>query len=94
MQDEHRVKLLNGWKEISHYLMRGVRTVQRWEIELGLPVHRPHGRSRSAVLAFSKELDEWLARTPTAISIARDHEEGNKPLHGAMQVLVVEDSVE
>lgn len=31
---------LNSWKEIATFLGRGVRTVQRWERELQLPVHR------------------------------------------------------
>ncbi|MBV9085893.1 MAG: response regulator [Acidobacteriaceae bacterium] len=56
--------VLNSWKEIAAYLGRGVRTVQRWEREMGLPVHRPRGRERSATLAFAAELDEWLRKTP------------------------------
>ena len=56
-------EVLNSWKEIACYLGRGVRTVQRWEIELGLPVHRPRGKSRSAVLAFKPDLDRWLHQT-------------------------------
>lgn len=59
-----KVPLLNAWKEIAAYLGRGVRTVQRWERDLGLPVHRPKGRDRSAVLAFPEELDAWLHSTP------------------------------
>ena len=55
--------VLHSWKEIAAYMCRGVRTVQRWE-SLGLPVHRPLGKSRSAVLAFSEELDCWLQQTP------------------------------
>jgi len=55
---------LNSWKEIASYLGRGVRTVQRYERELGLPVRRPHGRSRSAVIALSDELDAWLRTAP------------------------------
>ena len=51
-------RILNSWKEIANYLGRGVRTVQRWETNLGLPVHRPAGRDHSTVLAFSNELDE------------------------------------
>ena len=31
---------LDSWKEIAAYLGRGIRTVQRWEREEGLPVHR------------------------------------------------------
>jgi hypothetical protein len=57
-------KILNSWKEIANYLGRGVRTVQRWEAHLGLPVHRPSGRDHSAVLAFSTELDQWLDSRP------------------------------
>jgi DNA-binding transcriptional regulator YiaG len=34
---------LDSWKEIAAYLKRGARTVQRWEREERLPVHRlPH----------------------------------------------------
>lgn len=31
---------LNGWKEIAACFAKGVRTVQRWERELGLPFRR------------------------------------------------------
>jgi hypothetical protein len=31
---------LDGWKEIASYIGRGVRSAQRWERELGMPVHR------------------------------------------------------
>jgi hypothetical protein len=57
-------RILNSWKEIAAYLGRGVRTVQRWEIQLELPVHRPAGKEHSAVIAFSPELDEWLNSRP------------------------------
>ncbi len=56
-------QILNGWKEISSYLKRSVRTVQRWEAGLGLPVYRPAFKDRSAVMAFSDELDRWICRT-------------------------------
>lgn len=55
------VDVLNSWKEIAAYLRRGVRTVQRWECELNLPVRRPRNRSRSAVMALSSDLDSWLS---------------------------------
>src|SRR4051812_41766571 len=57
-------RILNSWKEIASYLGRGVRTVQRWEAQLGLPVHRPAGKDHSAVVAFSSELDQWLDSRP------------------------------
>jgi hypothetical protein len=56
-------QILNGWKEISDHIQRGVRTAQRWEVLLGMPVHRPASKNRSAVVAFSDELDRWLSRT-------------------------------
>jgi hypothetical protein len=57
-------EVLNSWKEIAAYLGRGVRTVQRWEQELGLPVRRPRGRERSAVIALKPDLDLWLHKVP------------------------------
>lgn len=59
-------EILNSWKEISRYLNRGVRTVQRWEKDLGLPVRRPRGKSRSAVIAVRSELDHWLESCPVS----------------------------
>lgn len=56
--------VLNSWKEIAIYLGRGVRTVQRWERDLDLPIHRPRGKQRSAVLAIPAELDYWIQNTP------------------------------
>jgi hypothetical protein len=58
--------VLNSWKEIANYVGRGVRTVQRWEADLGMPVRRPRAKSRSAVLAMADEIDTWLRSTPTA----------------------------
>ena len=52
--------LLNSWKEISDYLGRGVRTVQRWEHDFGLPVRRPGGKMRGSVIALRADLDSWL----------------------------------
>jgi len=63
-------EVLNSWKEIAVYLNRGVRTVQRWEIELNLPVRRPHGRGRSAVVAIRSELDLWLRACPLEKRVA------------------------
>src|SRR5262249_9537841 len=57
-------EILNSWKEIAKYLDRGVRTAQRWERDLHLPVRRPRGKRRSAVLALPKEIDAWLANCP------------------------------
>ena len=66
------MEILNSWKEIANYLGRGVRTVQRWERDLGLPVHRPKGKDRSAVLAFPAELEAWLHNTPVRSQVRLD----------------------
>jgi predicted DNA-binding transcriptional regulator AlpA len=57
-------RILHCWKEIAEYLSAGVRTVQRWEAEFALPVRRPRGAKRSAVLAFASEIDEWVKTLP------------------------------
>ena len=53
-------KRLDSWKEIAAFFARAERTVKRWEVERGLPVHRLPGRGRTAVFAYSNELDAWL----------------------------------
>jgi len=57
---ESGAAVLNSWKEIASFLNRGVRTVQRWERELQLPIHRIGKGSRSPVFAFSAEIKLWL----------------------------------
>lgn len=51
---------LDSWKEIAAFLGRAERTVKRWETERGLPVRRVPGGGRSAVFAYTHELEEWL----------------------------------
>jgi hypothetical protein len=51
---------LQGWKEIAGELDRSVRTVQRWEQKLGLPVHKLGDGVGSPVFAFKDELRSWL----------------------------------
>lgn len=50
---------LDSWKEIANYLKRGARTVQRWEREEGLPVHRLRHDKLGSVYAYQSELDAW-----------------------------------
>lgn len=51
---------LDSWKEIADYLKREVRSVQRWELERGLPIHRLPGRGRAVIFAYTGELDGWM----------------------------------
>ncbi len=57
---ERAERRLDSWKEIAHFLNRDVRTVQRWEKEENLPVHRHLHLNRSSVFAFEDELESWL----------------------------------
>jgi len=62
---------IESWKAIAFYLQRDVRTVRRWEVSEGLPIHRHHHLARSTVYAFASELDAWRAgRKPDTIEIA------------------------
>ena len=49
---------LQGCKEISKFLERDVRTAQRWEPSLGLPVRR-HGGLGGSVYAYPSEIEAW-----------------------------------
>lgn len=61
------MKRLESWKEIAQHLNRTVRTVQRWEQEQGLPVHRlPHNKLAS-VFAYVEELDAWWEKRRQSI---------------------------
>ena len=71
MSDDHHTftvdsadpnRRLESWKAIADYLGRHVTTLQRWEHEEGLPVHRHHHEKRGSVYAFTSELDDWLVR--------------------------------
>lgn len=72
------------------YLGRGVRTVQRWEEELQLPVHRIGTGRRSPVFAFEHELRFWLQATNVAIKWRRPTTAGGPGLHAT----VIQKSVE
>lgn len=54
-------EILDSWKEIADYLRRTVRTCQRYERELGLPVHRLDEKARARVFAYRDEIDAWRA---------------------------------
>ena len=53
--------VFTSWKEIASYLGKGVRTVQRWEAEFGLPVQRPNSHAKGIVRATKEDLDQWIA---------------------------------
>jgi len=51
---------LDSWKEIAVFLKRGVRTVQRWEKDEGLPVHRHQHAKRASVYGLAWEIEAWF----------------------------------
>jgi hypothetical protein len=63
--NQQRTGIVSGWKDSANYLGKAVRTVQRYEYELGLPVHRPAGKLRGSVIAAKSDLDAWVAARPT-----------------------------
>ena len=67
LNDKH---YLNSWKEVAQYVGRSERTIQRWEKNLGLPIHRPAGKLRSSVIAVAEEVDEWIRKTPARSAAA------------------------
>lgn len=62
-QDRNRRKTdrdrLDSWKAVANYCNRSVRTVRRWEVEEGMPLHRHRHTKGASVYAYPAELDAW-----------------------------------
>ena len=76
---------LNSWKEIATHLGCSVRTVQRWEQEFGLPVHRRKRARGETVLAFKSELDAWERRVASQIAAQRAQPQNGEAAAGSEQ---------
>src|SRR5271169_1458918 len=63
---------LESWGEIASFLGRDVRTVQRWERDLGLPVHRLKTMKQGQVYAYRSELERWRQRRATVAEHPED----------------------
>ncbi|MGA7884870.1 MAG: hypothetical protein WCA44_03945 [Acidobacteriaceae bacterium] len=79
--NESTPHILTCWKDIANYMGKGVRTVQRWEQEFGLPVRRPLGSNKKAVLARPSDLDAWVtlrcgARNPLPTASGKHRDAG------------------
>ena len=59
---------LTSWKGIAQFFGREVRTVQRWEKEEGLPVHRHLHQRQSSVYADPEELAAWWEERGNKVS--------------------------
>lgn len=66
---------LDSWKEIANYLGRSARCAQRWERNLGLPVHRIRHVEGFTVYAYVEELDAWRE--------SRDHMNAQREVENA-----------
>jgi TolB-like protein len=58
---------LDSWKEIAAYLKKEVRTVQRWEKSLGLPVRRLGQGKQGTVFAYKPDLEAWWQQSQTSL---------------------------
>ncbi|MBI1738018.1 MAG: VCBS repeat-containing protein [Acidobacteria bacterium] len=63
------IPTLTSWKEIARFFDREVRTVQLWEKEEGLPVHRHLHRRQSSVYAYPEELTAWWEERGAMLSV-------------------------
>lgn len=63
-QGQSQTEVLSGWKEIANYLGKGVRTVQRYEWQMALPVRRPGAKPHASVVAAKSEIDAWVSASP------------------------------
>src|SRR4051812_16801796 len=63
---------LDSWKDIAAYLSRSVPTVQRWEKEEGLPVHRHLHKKQGSIYAYRLELDDWRQNRRAVVESAEE----------------------
>jgi len=78
---ESQVTVLHGWKEVAHYLRMGIRTVQRYERTLDLPVRRADGKARASVTATKADLDAWVNAAPYRRSPQLSRPQPASPAH-------------
>lgn len=71
--NSQQLEIFSGWKQIADYLGKGVRTAQRYERALSLPVHRPAGTSKGSVIATKAELDGWINASPIREAFRQPH---------------------
>lgn len=81
---------LDGWKEISDYLNRDMRTCQRWEREQGLPIYRiKQDSSRSKVFSYTSEIDEWFSQISKNNNLEKRKPKFKKWLVPSILILII-----
>lgn len=61
-----------GLGEIAAYFRKSPRTIERWNRDRGLPLHRLSDKSRSRVFALISELREWSEESGERTAAAHD----------------------
>jgi phage terminase Nu1 subunit (DNA packaging protein) len=84
------INVLTSWKDIAKYFGKGVRTVQRWEKEFGLPVRRPKQSGKSTVLAVLTEINEWIQSQSISEGHAGSSEQDHSELLRHIEALQAE----
>jgi tetratricopeptide (TPR) repeat protein/TolB-like protein len=89
-------RVLESWKAIASHVGHTERTCRRWEVELGLPVHRLYDSPKAHVFAYADELDRWkeeklrAEKNHTARSRSRFFRiAGSWPVFGSAAILLV-----
>jgi hypothetical protein len=78
--------MLTSWKEIARFFDRDVRTVQRWEKDEGLPIHRHRHQRQSSVYAHPQELDAWWQQRGGRLSAPGVFSSAPREISEAIQV--------
>jgi hypothetical protein len=84
---------IESWKGIAAYFGKYERTVKRWELERGLPIHRLPGK-RGGVFAYEDELSAWRNSGAAERSVEADAEESPEPEAALQAELVAKPVVE
>jgi TolB-like protein/Flp pilus assembly protein TadD len=83
---------LESWGEIAGYLRRDIRTVQRWERALGLPVRRLLIGKLSSIYAYRSELDKWYAERQPVEEPADKFEGASDPVEEPSKTAIQPDA--
>jgi TolB-like protein/Flp pilus assembly protein TadD len=96
MQHQPADDRLDSWKEIAGYLKKEVRTVQRWEKSLGLPVRRLTQGKQGTVFAYKADLDAWWLESQSKVDVEESKTAGDGDSSGSNVVVLarVADQVE
>jgi len=90
MQHQPADDRLDSWKEIAGYLKKEVRTVQRWEKNLGLPVRRLTQGKQGTVFAYKADLDAWWLESQSQVDLEENKAAGDGDSSGSNVVVLAQ----